>query len=313
MNLKLSFLPNAVLEALQKVPFCDIYELRFRLNKPILVNLKNEYYFIEENSLKKTSNLPLFATRQMIESVLFKATNGSLYAYSEQIKQGFFTTFNGVRIGITGEVISEKNEVIRIKNISSLNIRVPHQVINCSKQIFPYLTNFNHIHNTLIISPPGAGKTTILRDLARQISKEYPHLNILILDERYEISASTLGESQLDVGQADVMLGCTKQMGFESGVRSMSPNIILTDEIATKQDISSILYANACGVNIIATVHAFTQKDLINKPYFKPILQKKVFKRFVVLSNRLGVGTIEGMYDENFKNLLKEKTYAVNT
>ena len=305
--MKLSFLPSVILEAIKKVAFIDVYEVRLRLNKPILVNLLGEYYYVQNESLTKTAKNPQITSAQMLEGILFKVTDGSIYAYSEQMKQGFLTIAGGIRIGITGEVVSERGDIIQIKNVSSLNIRIPHEVLGCCNAIFNHLINQNTLHNTLIISPPAAGKTTILRDIARQISTKFPQFNVLILDERYEISASVNGVPELDVGQADVMLGCNKQLGFECGIRSMSPHIILTDEIAKKEDIDSILYANGCGVNVIATVHAFSHKDLENKSYFNEILQKKVFTRFVVLSNRLGVGTIEGVYDEHFKNLLEEK------
>jgi stage III sporulation protein AA len=305
-----TFLPTSIAQAIKKVPFSHLYEVRIRQNRPVLVNVKGQLYYIENNCITPKVNSPLIATKQTIESILFKVTNGSMYAYTEQMKQGFLTIAGGIRIGLVGEVVSENNSVISVKHISSLNIRIPHEVIGCSSPIFESLVHNGTLYNTLIISPPGAGKTTLLRDLARATSEYFPQQNVLILDERYEISATVEGQAQLNVGQADVLLGGTKQMGFENGIRSMSPHLIFTDEIATKQDIASIVYASGCGVRVVATVHAASQQDLLQKPHFKKLLQKKVFTRFVVLSSRTEVGKIEGVYDEQMQCVKKEFTYA---
>jgi len=306
--LNFAFLPIEVKEALIETVENHIYELRFRLNQPVLVNVKGVFYEIEKNKLVLKANNSLKVSKQMLENIIFKASSGSVYAYTEQIKQGFLTTLGGVRIGICGEVVMEQDKVLHIKNISSINIRIPHEVINCALPIFPYLIENKSLYNTLIISPPGAGKTTMLRDIAYQISKFNTSINTLILDERYEISGSVNGVPQLNIGQADIILGGKKQQNFEAGIRSMSPQIILCDEIATKSDIEAILYAFRCGIRIIATTHASSETELKTKHYFKTLLQKKVFNRFVVLSNNYKVGTIEGVYDANFKKINKEKS-----
>lgn len=302
-----SFLPSVLSEALNKLDKGHIYEIRLRNNHPVLVNFKNNFYFLTSAGLSKEKESAMIVTRQMIEGVLFKITNGSVYTFIDQIKEGFITIQGGIRIGIVGEVVREDSKIITIKNINAFNIRIPHQIIGCSKQIFPYLINGTTLCNTLIISPPGAGKTTFLRDLSVQAEKAFPHKSVLILDERYEIAASVEGTNSLNVGQADVMSGCTKQFGFEKGIRSMSPNFIFTDEIATKEDVQALLYATYCGVNVIATAHAFNLEDIRKKSYFKLLLKKEVFQRFVVLSTRKGVGTVEGVYDNHFINLWEEK------
>lgn len=311
--MKQSFLPIEIIEALKNEVENDVYELRFRLNRPILVNKKGIYYEIGKKGLSLKLTEPYFANKEMLETILFKATAGSVYVYNEQMKEGFLTIPGGIRFGLTGEMVVEGGRVVRLKNISSLNIRFPHEVVNCSEKAFPFLVNGQTMLNTLIISPPGVGKTTLLRDLALQIYKYFPQKNVLILDERYEITGSFEGEAQFQIGQADVMLNVNKQLGFESGIRTMSPNIILTDEIGNKEDILSILYAYKCGVSVIATAHANHLDDLLNKSYFKQIIKKKIFQRYIILTKEPHIGFIEGVYDESFKKLNKEPYYATST
>lgn len=299
-----NILPIELYSAISSEHFDNIYELRLRVGSAVLVNHLNELKFVTKNGLANHTKNAIICTKQMIDTIIFKATNQSLYSFSEQIKQGFITLAGGIRIGIAGEAVTDSGQVNIIKNFSSLNIRIPHEVIDCSLKVFPHLKRGKTLLNTLVISPPGVGKTTFLRDLALQVYKHLPHLNVLILDERYEIASSVNGKSELSVGQADVLSGTTKQFGFEVGIRSMSPQIIFTDEIATKEDVKAIMYAKGCGVQVIASAHAYSVLDLKNKSYFKYFLKQRVFDRFVVLSNKLGVGTLEGVFDSQFNKLV---------
>ena len=155
---------------------------------------------------------------------------------------------------------------------------------------------------TLIISPPGAGKTTFLRDLAWQISDKYHLLNTLVLDERGEIAAEHLGERQLDVGAStDVLTGCGKSFGFENGIRSMRPDVIITDEVATKEDVGMIRLAARSGVSVIASVHASGIDEIRQKPYFADLVTEQIFDRYVVLGIKDSAGAVMGVYDRNLK------------
>jgi stage III sporulation protein AA len=299
-----NILPKELFETISQANIKNIYELRLRVGNAILANYLNELKFLTVSGLSNSYKDAIICTKQMIDTIIFKATNQSLYSFSEQIKQGFITLKGGIRIGIAGEAVIDSGKVNTIKNFSSLNIRIPHEVEGCSLVAFPYLLKDDTLLNTLIISPPGAGKTTFLRDLALQIHKRLPHLNVLILDERYEIASSVNGKTELAVGQADILSGTTKQFGFEVGIRSMSPQIIFTDELATKEDIKAIMYAKGCGVKVIASAHSYSALDLKNKSYFKYFLKEKVFERFVVLSKRKVVGTLEGIFDSQLKKLV---------
>lgn len=299
-------LPKQIYEAIiNNVNYKDLYEIRFRLGKAICVNIKNKLKYVTENSLSYNSQYAIICTKQIINSIIFRASDQSIYAFNEQIKHGFITIKGGIRIGIAGQAVIDKKEVKTLKNFSSLNIRIPHEIKGCSNKALKLLLQNNSIYNTLIIAPPGAGKTTFLRDLACQISNKLEPLNLLILDERFEIGASDQGVCGLDVGNfSDVLSGIDKAYGFESGIRSMGPQIIFTDELANYADVKAIEYASGCGVKVVASAHGFGVEQLKQKSYFNKLLDLNIFERFVVLSVKNGAGTYEGIYDSNFNNLL---------
>ena len=299
-----NILPNKVYNAIfGSVNFSDVYEIRLRVNNPISINLKNHNRYVTETGISINNKDAIICTKELIESVVFKASSQSIYAFNEQIKKGFITVAGGIRIGITGQVVLENKKIKTIKYFSSLNIRIPHEVMGCSKEVLTYLMEGNSLYNTLIISPPGAGKTTFLRDLAYQINLISPNINLLILDERMEIAGSCEGVNQLMVGSSDVFSGVSKSYGFESGIRSMNPQIIFTDEIANLNDVEAIEYAGGCGVRVVASTHGYNLETLKIKSHFLKLLDLKVFDRFVVLSKEKGAGTLDGVYDSNFKLL----------
>ena len=228
------------------------------------------------------------------------ASNESLYTINDQLINGFVTVKGGIRIGVAGDVVTNNNEIKTIKNIKSLNIRIPHFVKNCSLNLFNILCDSNKVKNTLIISPPGAGKTTFLRDFAYQISKHINNLNILVVDERNEISGTTDIDEGIVLGDSvDVYTNCTKSYAFSNGIRSMKPDVIITDEINLHQDLNAIQSAITSGVCVVASIHAKDINDLNLKSEFNDIIKNKMFQRFVVLSEKSGPGTVEGVYNEN--------------
>lgn len=277
-----------------------IYEVRIRVGKPIVICYKGCYEKITiNNGLKRNF---IIATKDLIEYIVSMATKHSLYAYNNEIKQGYITTDSGIRIGICGQVVYDDKEVITIKNISSLNIRIAHQVVNCSVSVIDLIVQNGRVKNTLIISPPGAGKTTMIRDIVTKLSNEKNIPNILVIDERYEIAG--VGEYSFNLGDGvDVISGAEKDYAFSNTIKTMSPTVMVTDEISNEKDIEEICQVARSGVSIIATAHAESVNDIKYKKHLSKLVDNKIFERIVVLSKRRGVGTVELVVDENLKGL----------
>jgi stage III sporulation protein AA len=300
----LGILPCELQALCRKLPLDRVYEFRLRVNCPVVVCLAGRGFYLTEQGFSREIEGAVMITRADIESIVHKACNYSVYSVTEQLKQAFITICGGVRIGISGEIVMEKGVVTTIKNVSSLNVRIPHEVKGCSYPAIPYIFTEKAPLKTLIVSPPGAGKTTFLRDLAALISEKYDKLNTLILDERGELAAAHMGENQLYVGLGtDVLTGGTKAFGFENGIRSMRPDVIVTDEIATKSDIEVLALAARSGVVVFASVHARGIDELREKPFFRELVSEQVFDRYVVLAVRESAGAIVGIYDKHLKLL----------
>ena len=284
----------------------SIEEIRLRIDRPLMVIGNNKDYFlnIKENSLDVRPNNPYIVTKEDIESTFQLICKYSIHSFLEDIKKGFITIKGGHRVGIGGKIICEEDGVKNIKNISSLNIRICKEVINCSKKIINYIIKPpKSIYNTLIISPPQCGKTTLLRDIIRNISSgineyKFEGIKVAVIDERNEISGSYIGVPQMDIGiRTDIIESCPKDIGIMMLLRSMSPNVIVTDEIGSSKEINALYTALNGGVGLITTVHGHGLEDIKNRKELNKLLDKELFKRVITLSSRLGVGTIEKIYD----------------
>ena len=299
-------LPDKIFKAISTLQYNDLCEIRLRLGRPVMVNYKNKYYFLGDNGLcsEKSSFL---CDGEMMKIVISKSSNFSIYSVNENIKQGFITAQGGIRIGIAGEIVCENNKIITVKNFSSINIRIPHEIKNSALPISKYVMDSKSIFNTLIVGSPGTGKTTILRDLCNQIYTDNINCNILLLDERMEIASCYDGIPQLYVGNStDIISGGNKHINILNGIRSMSPNVVVIDEIGGIDDVRALEYAVNCGVNIFATVHSKNIAELSKKNELQNLIKQKSFSRFVEISNNSGKGTIENVYDENFNSLLRK-------
>lgn len=297
-------LPEFLVDILNnKLNYDKVYELRIRSGGPITVNYGGKYYYLNPEGIGAKNGGSIVTDRKMIEAIIYKAADYSMYAVNNQLKQSYITVTGGIRIGICGELVIEDEHIKGVKNFTSLIIRIPHEVIDCAFNAFQFLAK-DELFNSLIISPPGCGKTTFLRDMARLLSDNEPIRNTLIVDERYEIASCYGGVTQLNVGSfTDVISNCNKRYGFEQGIRAMKPDVIITDELADEEDLDAVIYAAGCGVKIIASIHAGDHLDLINKEGFEKLIKKRVFERYVVLSSRRGPGTYEGIYDGNFNSM----------
>jgi len=284
----------------------NIEEIRLRSQKPLILNANNKDYFYNLNSNKLDMKMdnPYIVTKEDVEQTFQIICKYSIHSFMDDIKKGFITLRGGHRVGLVGKVIVEDGQIKNIKHISSLNIRVSREIIGCSNKVLPHIIKGdNQVNNTLIISPPQCGKTTLIRDIVRNLSngnKEYGFkgIKVALIDERNEISGSYLGSPQMDVGiRTDIIETCPKNLGIMMLLRSMSPNLIVTDEIGNIDEINALYTALNGGVSLITTVHGDSIEDIRSRKGLSQLLEKDLFKKVIILSAKKGPGTIEKIYD----------------
>jgi stage III sporulation protein AA len=280
-------------------------EIRLRAGKPLVLQNWSREWFIGSDGLPAAKPAGSFiVTREDIRTTLELMSENSVYAYQDEIKNGFITIRGGHRVGIAGRAVLDGGSVRNIKDISGLNIRISNQIFGCSSKVLRYLIkNETDIYNTLIISPPQCGKTTILRDIARNISNGVPEMGfrgikVAIVDERSEIAASLRGVPQNDVGlRTDVLDGCPKSIGMKMMIRSMSPKAIITDEIGNDGDREAVHSVLNAGVRIITTAHGYNISELKSRREVLKLMEDKVFDRYIVLDDSEGPGTLAEVVD----------------
>ena len=298
-------LPKSIQRALQEqhMSFSKLQEIHLRLGLPLIVVSDNTEYVISK-----------VIRKDEFQETLEYVTNYSIYAFENELKQGFITIEGGHRVGIAGQVLIENGKVKNMKQISSMNIRVSHEVLSCANIIMPHITRDKCICHTLIISPPRCGKTTLLRDIIRQISdgnKWVQGCTVGVVDERSELGGCYQGIPQNHLGvRTDILDCCPKAEGMLMLIRSMAPRVIAVDEIGSQEDIFALEYAIHCGCKMIATMHGSSMEEVRNKPIFERLVRERQFDRYVVLGNRKRVGEILGVYDERGSLMFREGTGA---
>lgn len=294
-------LPSYIVSAVKRLDYARLYEIRLRIGLPVSVNYGGKFYFLRSRGLSSDPEDALTVNYESINDIAVRACDYSLYSVGDRIASGFLTVAGGLRIGLCGEAVYENGAVKTIKDFNALNIRIAHEVIGCSDGIMKYVYD-GRLYNTLIVSPPGCGKTTFLRDIAVHLCKT--RMNVLIVDERCEIASCCKGIPQLRVGNtADVLSGCGKAYAFECGVRAMRPDVIITDEL-TGGDADAVTDAASCGVGIVASVHAYDEYDLMNRRGMDKLLGAKVIDRFVILDDARGPGTVQNVLDRDLHTVL---------
>ncbi len=319
----LRFFPSELRQVLLRIPRdsqSKLIEIRMRTNQPLELNFGATDSFISsKGDLANKIEEALVINNDLLRKTLNAFTTGSFYALEEELNQGYLALPGGHRVGITGQVFYNGESIRIIRNISSINFRIARSIIGIARPLLPFLWKEGRFLKTLIIGAPATGKTTLLREIIREISTGAPSLGIPgihvgLVDERSEIAGSYQGIPQLDVGpRTDVLDNCSKRDGVYLLLRAMNPHLIATDEVGREDDFRVIEDILNAGVSFLATAHARNLTEAILRPGLKKVLQEGAVERLVFVTNRLGIGTVESIKSGiNGPELLTNRLTGVN-
>ena len=293
------YLPERIksaIKGLKREVVEELEEIRIRSGLPLMGVFAGFDRFIgRDGFLSENPQHSLIVTSQEVKDLFYLLCDHSVYAYQEDICRGFITLKGGHRAGICGTVVYEGDRIKGMRDISSVSIRLSHQLKGCARDIFKYvIRGRNDIYNTLILSPPRCGKTTVLRDLCRLISQglgkdKFTGLRTAVIDERSELGASYRGIPQNDLGpRTDILDGCRKSEGIELVLRSMAPHVIIVDELGSPRDADAVRMAWNAGVRLIATAHAFGLEDFKERMGAGQLASGSGFERIILLGMKNG-------------------------
>lgn len=290
-----AYFPESYKRAIEEVWRSGYWsELMLRVGQPPIFYVRGQEHILLENGslyYVKKENTELWkrgyiVTKKDIYDILQKATNVTPIAYQEEIGQGYLTLEGGHRLGFAGQIVADKNKVF-FKHINGMMLRIAKERKGCADKALPFLIQNNRVCNTLVISPPACGKTTFLRDCARQLSDGTELLEgkkTVVIDERMEIAATTSGIPQFDVGKrTNVICGCKKEMAFVMAVRSLSPEIIIADEIGFQEESRALLYGIYSGCSVICSTHGHSVEEVKDRNSLKELFKEGIFSRYVIL------------------------------
>lgn len=300
-----------IIQSLKQEFLEEIEEIHIRVEKPLFIFAQRKEYLIrKDGSITDKIEEAYFPKKEDIQHILERASRYSLYAFSEEVKNGFLTIEGGHRIGIVGRAVVENGTVKTIQNISALNIRISHEVKGCSDVVLRYVIENKNFYNTLLVSPPACGKTTLLRDMIRQLSNGkkgfFEGQTVGVADERGEIAGCYKGIAQNDVGiRTDILDCCPKAEGMLMLVRSMSPRIIAVDEIGKKEDFVAIESIVNAGIQLLCTVHGNDLEDVKKRAILGNMIKNGVFHSIVLLSAEKKAGEIKTIYNKRLEVVYK--------
>ena len=296
---------RAVFEIMDVEILKRINEIRLRRSAPVIVVIKNTSYFIDYNGdLYDTPNDHcVLMTPEELETVFMAMCAYSLHSVMDGLKKGYITLPSGARVGVAASAVYEDNRLIAVKDVTSLNIRIPREVSGCSDALLNFLY-VNSFPSIIVAGKPNSGKTTLLRDMARNLSGGFNNrfVKLAVIDERNELAGKENDHLTLDLGiNTDVLTSFSKAEGIELATRSLSPEMIICDEVSTDQEVSSILYAFSSGIRFALSVHLSSREDLLMKPIIKTLLTTGEFSYIVLLDDytyRYEIIDAAEVYDE---------------
>lgn len=288
----LSYMPDKVKSAFNMLDeniLNRINELRIRRDKPIVLVIKNTSYFIDIKGdlYDYLMSQSIGVNSEEFDNLFMSLCDYSLYDNMENLKNGFLTLSNGARIGVASTAVNDEDGIVSVKDIVSLNIRIPQEVKGCAEKILNFLY-VNSFPSIIVAGKPNSGKTTLLRDIARMLSDGFNnrYTKVCVIDERNEFAAKKDNNLSMDVGvNTDVLTAFNKAKGIEIATRTLSPEMIICDEISNDEEVQSILYAFSSGISFALSVHISGRDDLLYKPIIKTLLQSQEFSYIVLLDN----------------------------
>lgn len=278
-------------------------EIRLRSEQPIeLVTYRNAGFLTRDGRLSANTEDAITIGRDELRAFLARLADFSLYALEEELRRGYVTIAGGHRVGLAGHAVLRDGKVDHLKEIGSLNIRLARARPGVGEPFLPYIWYGGRVAETLIVSPPRAGKTTLLRDLVRILSRGerrfgIPPQRISVIDERSEIAACVDGVPTLDVGpRTDVLDACPKAEGMMMAIRSLAPHVVAVDELGSEEDVRAVEEARRSGVSVLATLHGSSFEEIMRRKSVARLLETGGFERILILSRRRGPLTLEEVY-----------------